>query len=84
MRFEIRVKNHEEEERRCALRFRASEGVELEPGEAELVVGASATATCQVRARFPTSFKTHSLTLVADVAWNGRRLGEIAEAVAYW
>jgi len=31
----------------------------------------------------PDGFRTHSLPVPADVTWNGRRLGEIAEAVAY-
>ncbi len=32
----------------------------------------------------PDGFHPHSLPLPADVTCNGRRLGEIAEAVAYW
>ncbi len=82
--FEVRVKNHEKEKRCCVLRFRGSGGVEVEPGDCDLEIDAGATAACPVRARFPASFETHSLTVVADVTWNGRRLGEIAEAVAYW
>ena len=82
--FEVRVTNHEEEERTCALRFRGTGGVELEPGEKILKVGAGAVATCRVAARFPEGFTTHSLTIVADVTWEGQHLGEIAEAIAYW
>jgi len=26
----------------------------------------------------------HSWTIVADVMWNGKHLGEISEAVVYW
>ena len=37
-----------------------------------------------VRARMPQIFGTHSLPIVADVTWDGRRLGEVAEAIAYW
>ena len=37
-----------------------------------------------VRARMPQNFATHSLPLVADVTWDGQRLGEVAEAIAYW
>jgi len=33
---------------------------------------------------FPAVFSTHSLPALADVTWNGRHLGEIAEAIAYW
>jgi hypothetical protein len=41
-------------------------------------------AKIEVVAEFPRRFTTHSLTIVADVTWAGRRLGEIAETIAYW
>ena len=37
-----------------------------------------------VRVRMPQTFSTHSLPIVADVTWDGQRLGEVAEAIAYW
>ena len=37
-----------------------------------------------VRVRMPQTFATHSLPIVADVTWDGQRLGEVAEAIAYW
>ena len=82
--FEIRVKNHERETRQCTLHLRASGGAELGVEKIELEVAAGAVTAASLRVRFPKHFTTHSLTLVADVTWNGRSLGEIAEAVAYW
>ena len=82
--FEIRIKNHECQRRKCTLQLRVSGGAELEVEKIELEVAAGALARTQVQVRFPDHFTTHSLTLVADVMWNGRSLGEIAEAVAYW
>ena len=82
--FEVRVTNHETQNRKCALRFRSVEDVEVEPVACEVELAGRTTATCQARVRFPATFQTHSLTVLADVTWNGRHLGEIAEAVAYW
>ena len=36
-----------------------------------------------VRVHFPQEFSTHSLPILADVDWDGQRLGEVAEAIAY-
>ncbi|MFN0170883.1 MAG: hypothetical protein ACKV22_31075 [Bryobacteraceae bacterium] len=41
-------------------------------------------AHCEIDVRFPARFSTHSVPVLADVTWNGRHLGEIAEAIAYW
>ena len=82
--FEVRVTNHETQSRKCSLSFRSVEGVELQPANIDVDVQERGVATCKLRARFPTSFKTHSLAVVADVTWNGQHLGEVAEAVAYW
>lgn len=82
--FRLLITNHEPEERACHIRFRAVEGIELVPEEMALNVPGSGKAEREVTATFPDLFETHSLTIVADVTWNGRRLGEIAEAVAYW
>ena len=82
--FRVTVTNHETEPRGITLRFRSVEGAALDPGRVELEVDARAEATCEVRVTFPAVFTTHALPVLADVTWNGRRLGEIAEAVAYW
>jgi hypothetical protein len=66
------------------VRFRSIEGVEVEPAQVELQVGAGEKVVQQIHARFPHSFTTHSLPILADVTWNGKPLGEIAEAIAYW
>jgi len=82
--FRINITNHEPERRRCELRYRSVDGVSLKPAAETLEVGGNSLATCELNASFPDTFNTHSLTILADVTWNGRHLGEIAEAVAYW
>ena len=82
--YDVRVTNHENERRRCTLRFRSVEGVELQPSQGQLDAEARSTSTFQLRVRFPSRFQTHSLTILADVTWDGRHLGEIAEAIGYW
>ena len=82
--FEIKITNHEAETRACKLRFRSVEGVELSPNEIDLQVPGGTDTRCRIEATFPTAFTTHALPIVADVTWNGRHLGEIAEAIAYW
>ncbi len=58
--------------------------MKLSEREAELSVAPGVTESYKIAARFPEQFTTHSLTLTADVTWDGRQLGEIAEAIAYW
>lgn len=82
--FRLLVTNHESGARSCAVRFRSVEGVALSPQEVVLKVAGGAKAQTEVSATFPSTFQSHSLPILADVTWNGRRLGEIAEAVAYW
>ena len=82
--FKVIVTNHETDRRRCKLTFRSLEDVKLDPLEMELEIEGRGTAFCELIARFPDRFTTHSLPLVANVTWNGHNLGEIAEAVAYW
>ncbi len=84
VRFRVSVTNHERTESRCRLVFRSLTRVELEPREAEMTVGGGQVAHCEIDVRFPAVFETHSLPVLADVTWNGRHLGEIAEALAYW
>jgi len=78
------VKNHAAEEKTCHLRFRSVEGAVLTPQELELVLRGGEIGEVVVAVRFPTAVATHSLPVFADVDWDGRRLGEVAEAIAYW
>ena len=82
--FRLYVKNHAEDEKSCRVRFRSVDGVSVDPVEKELVLGGGETKEVVVRVRFPREFSTHSLPVLADVDWDGRRLGEVAEAIAYW
>jgi glyoxylase-like metal-dependent hydrolase (beta-lactamase superfamily II) len=84
VRFELRITNHEPASRVCEVRFRGAAGVWLEPGEARVEVPPGQVTAVAVTARFPDAFSTHSLPIVADVTWGGRRLGEVAEAIACW
>ena len=81
---EGRITNHEADVSCCALRFSGTKGLRLQPGETEFEVAPRSVERCRVRAIIPCSMESHSLTVVADVTWNGRRLGPIAEGVAYW
>lgn len=82
--FQLCITNHDDSERRCALHLRSVEGVEIEAAERALVLAGGQVHEITVRVRMPQTFSTHSLPIVADVTWNGQRLGEVAEAIAYW
>jgi len=82
--FQIKITNHEPRESRCVIAFRSLEGVRLSPETAALSIPAQGNTGCSLTAQFPAVFSTHSLPVVADVTWNGKHLGEIAEAIAYW
>jgi hypothetical protein len=82
--FRLYVQNHAEKERGCRVRFRSVDGVSVDPPERELFLAAGETKEVAVRAGFPQKFSTHSLPVLADVDWDGQRLGEVAEAIAYW
>jgi hypothetical protein len=82
--FRLYVKNHSAEQEACSLRFRSVSGVALDRVERAFLVEAGQTQEVEVRARFPAVFVTHSLPVLADVTWGGKRLGEVAEAIAYW
>jgi hypothetical protein len=84
VRFELRVTNHEETAQSFSARLRSVEGIQLAPEHLTAPIAPGAVAKMEVVAQFPQGFTTHSLTIVADVTWGGRRLGEIAEAIAYW
>ena len=82
--FELRVTNHEAESAACAIRFRSLDSVRLAPAQADFQVPGGSSGSCRLTARFPEAFRTHALPIIADVTWNQRHLGEIAEAIAYW
>ena len=82
--FQVRVKNHEQQASTALLRYRASGGAEVRPLEDRVELAAGVTAVVSVAVRIPDTFSTHSLTIVADLIWNDRPLGEFAEAIAYW
>ena len=82
--FRVRVKNHETRASSAVLCYRGSGGAKLEPDQDRLELEAGASAVSRVTVQIPTTISTHSFTIVADVTWNDRSLGEIAEAVAYW
>ena len=82
--FQLCITNHDDSERRCALHLRSVEGVEIEAAERTLVLAGGQVHEITVRVRLPQTFSTHSLPIVADVTWDGQRLGEVAEAIAYW
>jgi len=82
--FRLKVHNHEERESTCQAVFRSVEGVSISPHAVDLSVAARSQQEVTLSVTFPTQFTTHSLPIVADITWNGRPLGEIAEAVGYW
>ena len=82
--FQLCITNHDNSERRCALHLRSVEDVEIEAAERALVLTGGQVHEITVRVRMPQTFSTHSLPIVADVTWDGQRLGEVAEAIAYW
>jgi hypothetical protein len=82
--FKVSITNYEVESRSGRLRFRSVEGVNLSPQDIDFTVDGRATIDSKTKATFPKTFTTHSIPILADVTWNGRHLGEIAEAIAYW
>jgi hypothetical protein len=83
-RFQLRVTNHEDANRRFSAQLRSVEGVKVQPQRIDAVMAAGEHLAIEIEAHFPATFVTHSLPILADVTWEGKRLGEIAEAIAYW
>ncbi len=81
---QLKIRNHEDETRECRLVFRASGGAVVEPAQATCHVAAGEDASLLVIANIPEQREVHAWTVVADVTWNGRSYGEIAEAIAWW
>jgi glyoxylase-like metal-dependent hydrolase (beta-lactamase superfamily II) len=84
VRFEVRVRNHEAETKKGSIAFRGREGVQITPDRVGIEVGAGEDASIEIVATMPNETRVHSWTIVADVMWNGKHLGEISEAVVYW
>ena len=82
--FEIRVRNHESETRRGSVALTTTAGVEVSPEAFDVEVAVGETKAFEIVAKMPEETRSHSWTIVADVTWNGKHLGGIAEAVAYW
>ena len=82
--FQVHVTNHELKSRTCQLQFRSVDGVSISPENSEITLRPNEKGICKVEVTFPKLFETHSLPIVADAIWNGRALGEVAEAIAYW
>jgi glyoxylase-like metal-dependent hydrolase (beta-lactamase superfamily II) len=82
--FEVRIRNHETTQRFCGLKFRASGGAQVTPAAAGLAVAAGEDAAYKVKVTLPATKEVHAWTVVADVDWGGKHLGEIAEGIVYW
>jgi hypothetical protein len=82
--FQVRITNYHDTQSRCHLRFDSIEGVEIDPPEFELKIPARALGMVEIDVSVPGTFHTHSIPVVADVTWNDRRLGPIAESIMYW
>ena len=81
---QVKITNYHDTPSHCALQFRSLDGVTIAPVTTERNIPPRALASVDVTVTVPGSFRTHSLPVVADVTWNGRRLGPIAEAILYW
>lgn len=81
---EIRVRNHETEVRQVRLGVRASGAATVTPEAIKLTVGARQDATATVTLSTPEQPDVHAWTVVADVNWDDRPYGEIAEAIVWW
>jgi glyoxylase-like metal-dependent hydrolase (beta-lactamase superfamily II) len=82
--FEVRIRNHESQARDCRIVLRASGGATVSPGLVDLQVAAKADTTTPVVVSLPKIREVHAWTIVADVTWNGRPYGELAEAIVWW
>ena len=82
--FHLWVTKHEPVARQCEMEIRSVAGVAVQPDRWDILVQPDAKAVCEIQVRFPDTFATHSLPILADVTWGGEQLGEIAEAIAYW
>ena len=82
--FNLRITNHENENRSFNIRFRSVGHVSINPETIQQTIPAKSRKQYQFTATFPTEFTTHALPIFADVTWNGKRLGEISEAIGFW
>ncbi|MBV7335610.1 MBL fold metallo-hydrolase [Chloroflexi bacterium TSY] len=82
--YQLRVTNHEAETKDCHVHFGSLPGVRIQPTEVTFSVEPHGHGQVSVSVTYPERFDTHSLPVLADVTWGGRRLGEVAEAIAYF
>ncbi len=82
--FVLKIKNHEARQSICQISLRSVEGVLITPTTALVTLAPLAQQEISLRVVFPSQFNTHSLPILADIIWNDRPLGEVAEAIAYW
>ena len=83
-RFHLWITNHSPEQASCDVSFSSVDGVQIDPLESRMLAAPHGRDVCEICVSFPPAFRTHSLPVLADVTWKGERLGEIAEAIAYW
>jgi hypothetical protein len=84
VKFEVRVRNHEDEARKGSISFRGPKGVKVVPENIDVEVGAEQDESHEVVATMPKETRVHCWTIVADVTWDGAHLGEISEGIVYW
>ena len=84
VRFQIKVTNYHDTPSHCHLCFGSVDGVGIDPSEIDLNIPPRVLGKTEIEVSLPDVFHTHSLPIVADVTWNGRRLGPIAEGIIYW
>ena len=84
VKFEIRVRNHEMETRTGSITFRGPDGVLVKPERIDIEIGPGKDGSYEIAATMPNETRVHSWTVVADVTWNGRHLGEVSEGIVYW
>ena len=84
LRFDVRIRNHESQARDCRVVLRASGGATVLPDAVDLHVAAKTDTSTPVVVSLPQTRDVHAWTIVADVTWNGRSYGELAEAIVWW
>ena len=82
--FQVKITNYHDTPSHCALHFHSGDDVTISPETTERNIPPRALANVDVTVTVPGSFRTHSLPVIADITWNGQRLGPVAEAILYW
>jgi len=84
LQFQVKITNYHDTPSHCQLRFSSVGGVQVSPAEVEVNIPPRALGKVDIAVTTPDTFRTHSLPIIADVTWNGLRLGPIAEGLIYW